>query len=381
MAPVLIDAAVSRAYVLAGCSAALEAARDPGPGLATLAVVIYRLLPRLTLEMVLEILSVTGRLPSYDSIVTALRSGSARDRGYAMENIEQGAGRKLFARIEPLLDDRPVAEVVRAGRLFGFDEPTDVAFAIDRSIRVRFPLEAGAALQALHETRPDAAAVAALEILRQNPAPLLRETALTLLGRMEGASREKLTPVERIQALSRGGFFRGWGVRQLEFVGRHLREMTGVAGRTLAPRTRETDGLHVIVHGTFVVNGLRRGPGENFGGESLFGRDPRREEVRAETEALARSSFRRTTFLPARAFIPRSRSNCCAASSRLSHETTPLPFHHAGLVPAHHDAGAHPRQRRPGLERLSVPAGHHPPQLRAKARRGQHDRRGLHRCG
>ncbi|HWA09033.1 MAG TPA: cyclic nucleotide-binding domain-containing protein [Opitutaceae bacterium] len=286
MAPALIDAAVSRAYMLAGCSAALEDARDPGPGLATLAV-IYRLLPRLTLEMVLEILSVTGRLPSYDSIVTALHSGSVRDRGYAMENIEQGAGRKLFARIEPLLDDRPVAEVVRAGRLFGFNQPTDIAFAVDRSIRVRFPLEAGAALQALDETRPGAATPAALEILRQNPAPLLRETALTLLARMEGAGREQLTPVERIQALSRGGFFRAWGVRQLEFVGRQLREVPGRAGRALAPQTRETDGVHVIVRGTFAVNGRRLGPGENFGGESLFGRDPRRVEVRAETDGLA----------------------------------------------------------------------------------------------
>jgi hypothetical protein len=286
MAPVLIDAAVSRAYMLAGCSAALEAARDPGPGLATLAV-IYRLLPRLTLEMVLEILSVTGRLPSYDSIVTALRSGSVRDRGYAMENIEQGAGRKLFAQLEPLLDDRPVAEVVRAGRLFGFNQPTDINFAIDRSVRVRFPLEAGAALQALHETRPEAAALAAWEILRQNPAPLLRETALTLLARLEGASREKLTPVERIQALSRGTFFRAWGVRQLEFVGRNLREVPAAAGQTLPPRTRATDGVHVIVRGVFIVNGHRLGPGDNFGGESLFGRDPRSLEARAETEGLA----------------------------------------------------------------------------------------------
>ena len=73
----------------------------------------------------------------------------------------------------------------------------------------------------------------------------------------------------------------------IEFVGRNLREVPGVAGRALPPRTRETDGVHVIVRGTFVVNGASRGPGEYFGGESLFGGDPRRVEVRAETDALA----------------------------------------------------------------------------------------------
>lgn len=295
LAPALIDALVQRSYMLVGCSAALSAVPNPGAGVAMLAFV-YRGLPRLTLEMSLEVLSVTGRLPGYDSIVGALRSGHPRDRAYAIENIEQGCGRRLFAQLEPFLDGRETAAIAAAGRKLGLANATSADDAINRSLKVRFPLEAAAALQALAETRPDEAPAAALEKLRLDPAPLLRDTALTLLARNQSGTTSRLTPIERLHRISRTEFFSEWGVRQLEFISRDMREISLAPGEILFRTGDVADSAYVVLEGRVSAEeatGPRAVPaGEIVGEESLLGSALRPATARAETAA-------RVVFIPA----------------------------------------------------------------------------------
>lgn len=282
IAPALIEGRIERMYMLAGYSAALAKIRPTGPGLATLALV-YRRLPELALEMVLEILSVTGRLSAYDSIVAALRAGSERERAYAIENIEQGCTRRLFAQLQPFLDRRPIDAVVKAGAEFGFRARRTVHDAIERSLTAGFPLEEAAALQALYEQRPADATRIALQHLRLSADEFLRATALGLLTREEGADDGGLTPIERIHLLAQAEFFRPWGMLQFGFIGHHVTEVKFEAGETVAG---PTPGIHVIAGGGFTLgegaDARPLGPGDTMGEDALFGR-PRAGAVRARS--------------------------------------------------------------------------------------------------
>ncbi len=289
MAPALLESEIAGAYLLVGHSAALEALSHRPPGLALLTA-IYRMLPHFSLEMVLELLSVTGRLPGHDSIVTALRSGSPRERGYAIENIEQGAGRWLFTRLAPFLDGHPPAEIARLGRTFGYHPKTSPELAIARSAHVHFPLEAAAALHAFQETNPGATQAAILDCLRTSTAPLLRETALELLHRMDGPGSGRLTPVERIHLVSQTGFFRDWGTLHLEFIDRHIRELPCTAGMALPLPAPEERGVHVVARGSFHVvsaaGAVSLEPGESFGGDAFLGSGHAITSVRATADGL-----------------------------------------------------------------------------------------------
>lgn len=286
LAPTLIENLVRRSYLLAGCSAALQAVPNPGAGIATLTLV-YRDLPWLTIERILEVLSVTGRLPGYDSVVSALRSDQPRERGYAIENIEQGCGRRLFASLAPFFEHRTHEEIAAHGRVRGFGSTMTTDQAIDRSLAVRFALEAASALQASIESRPATAAGTILEKLRHGRTPLLRETALTLLARVESGLRTALTPVERIQHLSRNEFFRDWDVVQLEYLGQNLRSLSFPPGAVLHLAGDEASGAHVLLSGRVALEhgGGRPAtvlqPGDLAGQAALLGERRHRDTARA----------------------------------------------------------------------------------------------------
>ena len=64
------------------------------------------------LELILETLAVAGRLPNFETLVAALGSGASKDRGYAIETVEQACDRATFGLLLPLLDGRPIADQV-----------------------------------------------------------------------------------------------------------------------------------------------------------------------------------------------------------------------------------------------------------------------------
>lgn len=287
IAPALVDALVQRSYRLAALTARLAEAESMGPGLATL-LFVHRNLPQLTVESTLEVLSVTGRIPGFDSIIAALRSGELRDRAYALENIEQGSGRHLFTRLQPFLTGRSPGEIAMKGREFGLVPDVTLDDAIARSLQVRFPLEFAAALQALHERRREDADTHALEKLRQNPPALVRETALVLLARNSDQATA-LTPVERVWHLAQAEFFHAWGVRQLELVGERVRECRFTAGQSLVTADGEDHVAHLVLRGSLRVgtgrNATVAGTGSIVGQRALLGDAPACEIVRAETDS------------------------------------------------------------------------------------------------
>jgi len=248
--PDLIDDIVRRAYTVVASLHVLKRNSHRGAGMAALALV-YQDLPRLMLELALEFLSVIGRLSSFDSVVAALRAESGRDRGFALESIEQACGRQLFERFLPILDERPDEEIIAVGLKLGVKAEITLEEIIDRSMGSAFPMEASSALQAKVELDPGRVEEICLEALVAHSHPMVRMTARVLMRRSDPEAPFQSTVVEQAHELVKHAFFRNWGVRSLEAVAEWLEERWHEVGEVLFDEGEKMERFGVALEGGF----------------------------------------------------------------------------------------------------------------------------------
>jgi hypothetical protein len=251
----LIELTTVNAYVVLNDSLVLDAgAAEPGQAVLRR---VYRDYPRLVLSIVLETLAVAGRLPSFESVLAGLESSEAKDRGYAIESVEQACGREIFALLLPLIDGRPVEAQVAFGRARGLIPEITASSVLEKALRSDFPLEAAAAAQARHALDPDGAAEPLLAKLRALPRPLLRETVLTLFARRagRGSRATALTPIEAVHALLGLAPFSGALFTHLEFMAPHLQLITPATGTLLCQRGEPLPGIWLVRAGAIITDG------------------------------------------------------------------------------------------------------------------------------
>ncbi len=77
------------------------------------------------LDFILENLSVGGEMESFELIKTSLRSSNSKIRANAIETIEQSTKKNIFRLILPLLDERPMQDIIKFYKFnFKFKETT-----------------------------------------------------------------------------------------------------------------------------------------------------------------------------------------------------------------------------------------------------------------
>lgn len=195
----LIASTLNRAYRFLGSYLALTREPKNEAGHAVLTR-IHHDFPALAIEIVLETLTIAGRLPGYEAPLAALQGGQSKERGYAIETIEQACDRSLFTLLLPLIDGRSLEAQVEFGLEHGLLPALTAEDVLTHSLASGFPLEASAAIQALHATGRAEGGDRLVDKLCQLPHPLLRATVLTLLARESGDGTE-LTPVEIVREL------------------------------------------------------------------------------------------------------------------------------------------------------------------------------------
>ena len=284
--PDLMDGLVKRLHFLIGCRETLRAHRTTEPGIVCLGLVLADL-PKLTLELTFELLSVAGRLPGYESIVAALRSENGKERGFALESLEQACGRTLFQRLQPFLDLRDDPTTNGSGAMANdgaSEEDVTLAAVIERSLSSRFPFEAAAALQAAVELTPERCAEICREMLRRHPPALASETARILLQRAGAKDAGELTMVERVHRLTGHAFFKSWGVRFLDTIATELREELHGAGESVAVAGTPAEAVGLLWSGACEVEheagGRRVAAPAVVGREALGEAGPYRHSVR-----------------------------------------------------------------------------------------------------
>ena len=259
-----------RAYEFLGRYHALELSGADDAGVAVLRR-INRDYPAFTLEVVLEALTIAGQLPPYEAISAALAGGPSRDRGYAVEMIEQGAGRQLASLLTPWVSgwapDRQLAHARAHGLLADIDERE----ALARALASAFPLEAAAAGQAFWERGETHLLLGKLNDLLH---PILAETVRVLSARQDGGEAG-LTPVECVAAVMRVPSLAIFRFVHLEWLARLLPTTRIPAGTCLARTGGLLEEAWVVLEGEILVGtGAETrslGPGSIAGERALTG--------------------------------------------------------------------------------------------------------------
>ncbi|MDA8527283.1 hypothetical protein N9K67_00640 [Opitutaceae bacterium] len=312
LVPDLIDDIVKRAYSVVAYERVLKDHASRGPGTEALSLV-YRDLPRLMLELALELLSVIGRLSGYDSVLAALRAENGRDRGYALESIEQACGRRLFDRLLPILDEQSDEKIQKVGLSLGVNPDVAIDEIIERSMQSSFPMEAAAALQAKVESEPDSVQQICLKSLVRHSHTIVRRTALVLMRRSDTANSDESTSVEMVNELVKHVFFTNWGVLSLEAVAPLLEERWHETDEVVVEAGERLERFGVALEGSFNLQGS--GQHTSLPSPANFGRESLGEYRTEQTRSVLVAERARILWMPASAL-----QTCLQAQPRLAIE-------------------------------------------------------------
>lgn len=72
----------------------------------------YRDIHQSSVEFILELLTIVGRLADFEMIKTAINSKNSKNRGNAIETIEQSTDKKIFSLLLPLIDARSIQDII-----------------------------------------------------------------------------------------------------------------------------------------------------------------------------------------------------------------------------------------------------------------------------
>lgn len=268
----LVEQTTRKAYAILGSVVSLSAETEK-PGQAVLRR-IYSDYLRLARSIVLESLAVAGRLPNFESVLAGLDSSLPKDRGYALESVEQACDRETFKLLLPLIDRRPLEEQIAFGHAHGLIAKTTAAEVIKRALASDSPLEAAAAAQAAHELDPAGSAEVLLAKIRTMQAPALLATVFTLFARRSAhpTLASKLTPVEHVHALLNCPYLATAQLTHHEFLGEQLEFVRPPDGTVICRRGEPLQGVWLIRAGTVLgAQGLTLQPGAVVGAEALQG--------------------------------------------------------------------------------------------------------------
>jgi MFS family permease len=275
----LIEDELKRAQEAVAAHRALVADRGAGVG-QTVLTRFYRDAAAEGLEFVLELLSLTGRLPDFDLIRASLAFANPRDRANAIETIQQSCSRVLFQRICALIE----ATVPDTGLQESHSAALTVEQALRQAASSNIALEASAGFIAFHERGLSGGfELLRARVDRADPGQI-NEWLIALLPRFVETEIDfalAAHPVDRVAALVRAEFFSDARILALDFLASHAVERSWAAGEVVYDEHAPTEELFVITEGSVEVHRARgnwtAAVGTTFGQRVLMG-DKRREE-------------------------------------------------------------------------------------------------------
>jgi hypothetical protein len=220
------------------------------PGLETLKR-YYLDVRRDEVDFVLEILAVAGRLPNFELLSASLASDNRKERGDAIETIEQGLPRAVFRDILPLVDQRPPAAQAAWYRQRRSPEPLTLMQVLVGALQGTW-LERLIAAQALCDVGTEGTRVLRDELERLDPGIAAEIfTAVTRLGADDAA----LTHVEKIHYLRRSSFFERLGIQEAHVVAKSAVPRRYADGEAVFDRGDYADALYCVIDGAVELGG------------------------------------------------------------------------------------------------------------------------------
>jgi HEAT repeat protein len=235
IAPTIVQEEFERAARFEVGERVLSGADDPGGAVLSRFYGDMRL--RIA-EFILELYSIAGRLPDFELLRMSLRSGNARERANALETIEQGVSRTEFARLRPLLADRPREPGGSA------EDPVPER-VLANALSSSFELESAAAAVALWHRDRARALMTLRDVVAVGFDGLLRATTAGLLSNRGGRG-----VVEGVCAMMTAAFFSRLPIWEIEDLVRGAVVRESPEGEVVTGRGEAADRVHVVLEGT-----------------------------------------------------------------------------------------------------------------------------------
>ncbi len=281
ISPTLIETEIRRAYQFAYFHDVLQADGAIESGAIVLSR-FYRDMQDLIIDFILEILTIAGRLPDFELISSSLRSRNPKERGNAIETIEQGVSRAVFRVLLPLIEPKRAAERTALSKQFAERVWTGTQI-VENAFNGPFPLESAAAAQALWEQEPQQAPDVLRDKFSENLYPLFRDTVLALFAK--GGPEERLNTIEKLHRLAASRLFGLLTTRDLERLSLVSSERYFAPGEEVFAQGDDADELYLVASGSVRIgNGTsaQRTAGAVLGEECLFGVSHRRQSAVSE---------------------------------------------------------------------------------------------------
>jgi MFS family permease len=275
----LIEDELRRAQEAVAANRALLAEHGSGVG-ATVLTRFYRDAAAEGLEFVLELLSLTGRLPDFDLIRASLAFANPRDRANAIETIQQSCSRSLFQRICELIE----ATVPSTGLQGSQSAAMSVEQVLRQAASSSIALEASAGFIAFRERGlPGGFELLRARVDRTEPGQV-NEWLIALLPRFVETEVDfalEAHPVDRVAALVRAEFFSDARILALDYLASHATDRIWAPGEVVYDEDAPTEQLFIITEGSVEVHRSKgnwtASAGTTFGQRVLMG-DQRRHE-------------------------------------------------------------------------------------------------------
>jgi hypothetical protein len=217
-------------------------------------------------EYVLEQLTLGGKLPDYELVNASLHSKSAKERGNAIETIEQGVSRKIFKLILPLIDARPIEDRIK----FYMDnfsvQNLNLEKIVVNSLESNIPIECTAAAQILWTKDQDKYQSILRKRMRNSDSSLFKKAILLLFSVKPKA--KKMNIIERIYHLSNSKLFNTFGIQALEMISESATEQYFPSGQNIYKANDEANNLYCITSGE-----VKSSNNDLFKKGDLFGED------------------------------------------------------------------------------------------------------------
>jgi len=233
------------------------------------------------LEFVLQILALGGRLPDYEMISSSLHSQNPKMRANAIEALEQACNRAIFLRLLPLVDSRPMEDIMRFYQRHAADAELTPATIIAKASHSHVPLERSAAAQTMWDLAVPDVLNTLRQQLRDTSSSLFRDTVTSLFIRESNGMSSN--PIEMIALLSRTAFFTSFSVLDLVTLAAGISEVSFPAQQAVYRQGEAAHALYVIKTGNITLNGygqvLARGVGDTFSEDTIYAAGTYREDA------------------------------------------------------------------------------------------------------
>ena len=277
--PDIVNVVINEAYEFLHYSSILQKEKET-IGFSFL-VKYYKAIYIQTVEFILELLAIGGRLPDFELISNSLRSNNTKIRANAIETIEQGVSRDIFKILLPLVDSRNIEEKIQFFKSNFSIKEINAQEIVQTALDSEYPLECSTAAQILWETFPLDVYEKLRIKLKENKTPLFHETVLSLLSEREAMSN--LNIVEKIHYLSQSSFFESFMINELMLIAQGSVEVHFDMDEVIYKQGEPADALYYIIAGEVLIRKddqeIKRYFGDYFGEGSFFGETKRNETV------------------------------------------------------------------------------------------------------